>query len=337
MAMFDYGRSSEQENVYQYHFFEPELAAGFYPTADFAGIQYFDSPVMTPDGLEAYGTVSYTKPLTQDEQDMYNLFEVPKSESKQQVTQQITESEDSFLPEANVTPVQDVPKEPVVTTIVLHDVPLNRVFPTKNPDYSVLSMPDEQSKNGYSNLVLPKQFFEKTAKGYDITLGEVGQTRMVSRLNAQKGFDQLKLSVEEIQQLYQRGMERQPAKKAMYLNSVPGSQIYSTKNPNYKVVSIPYDTSENGFLKLTVETSKIYDGRMGSNGMDFKNVNLGSGDKTVKASVQQQGRFCQIDMKVADVVAHYEDVKKQLTKKRQANVESMGTQLSSVPDAQYQP
>lgn len=301
MAMFDYGREKSGE-TYTYQFLQQNLQSGYYPIDNFQNIVHYSEPQMSSLGIPVWGEISYSKPLTQEQCNRYEFLERPKEPVRSMQMQQ---------------PMQPQQVEPAVEdarvpeSVVLHGVKSNRIFDSKNGDYKLISMRYADSDTGYCNYAVPAKQVTKNQDGtYDMILGTKGQMRNLSILKNGKP-ELLHVSVESIEELYQTTLVFNPTKKSdtlAFLNSVDKKFVRDTKNPSYKVVSIPYADSENGYAKLTVPTANIFDTKVNGKTVPFHvNVNIGPESGSVPVSIKKNGSFTRIMMSASDLVQMQKD------------------------------
>lgn len=322
MSMFDYGKKKTgAESIYAYQYTKPELQAGFYPVDNLKEITAYDEPSLSDYGIPVYGEVRYTKPLTQEQCNMYEFLEVitPNVVQTSQPNASVVQTEPSYdyddYYEDDDTPFVETQKgvasvpdekpkaEPAVEMVVLDNVKANRLFSSKNPDYKVMSFRDGRSENGYANFVVQTKNITKNPNGtYQVALGAAGTTQNISVVkNGKSEF--IKTPVEAIKEQFEQtlvsaGRKKESSKNA-FLNFVDTKFVRATKNPDFKVVSVPYTGSENGYVKVTVASANIFDSKVnGKTVANHVNVNLGPADGVMPVAVKKNGAFTQELMSV---------------------------------------
>lgn len=318
MSMFDYGKNkSGSEQIYKYQYLKPTLQTGFYPVDNLQEITPYENPVMSSYGVPVYGEISYSKPLTQDQCGSYEFLEMTTPSPIGVVPQQPSATYEVDLSADDSVPFSDSvsTKENEVQSeqqslkqrdmIYLENVKPNRLFDSKNKDYKVISMRDAGSETGYTNFVVQtKNLLQNQDGTYNVALGVAGSTQNLSFVK--DGKSEFKtVSVEDIKKQYEQTLvTAEPKAKSaqnVFLNSVDTKFVRATKNTDYKVVSIPYSESENGYAKVTVARTNIFDTKV--NGKTVPNhvdVNLGP-DGKVPVSVKKDGKFTQEMMSVKDL------------------------------------
>lgn len=298
MASFSYG-AVKDGGVSRYFMLEPYQGNGYYPIDHFEAVDVYPEP-KTVNGNQVYGMLTYSAPLSMDQMDSYLLLEAEDQPVQAPV-------QPSAVQEQVTPPVMEV------NHLVLSDVPKKFVYPTKNPNYMVLSVQSRQSDSGYGNIVLPASSFEVNADGsYQVDLGRSDMYRNVSvKKNGQ--YEQIRQDVKELHQNYleQQSVHRmnhgdqQSSVTSAYLNYVDERFFYPTRNPDYKIVSVPYSESENGFLKVTVPEARISltKNKSGVPVPGKFSVNLGDPDGTLGCTVKQNGEFTKIYLKASEVSA----------------------------------
>lgn len=340
-AMFDYGRSANalSRSKYKYYYFEKDLQIGSYPIDNFDGINKFSEPKTLINGKQAWGEISYDAQLTSNQLMDYDLKSVEEEAQMQALIDQAKSAVSQPKSVQNVEPKPEVVEQPVVSAqpeekvqepevippsevkmVVLDDVPDSMVYPTKNPNYMVLSIKTKLSDNGYGNIVMPSELFTKQADGsYSIELGKEGSWRNVG-IKSGKDYTKAKRNLSEIVALYESSKlakeaeagqssvhietkiveSEQPAQpkkapvKNAYLNGVLFKWVRDTENPLYKSVSIPYAESESGYGRLLIESNKIFQStnlKTNAPVPGHRNVNLGPGDGIIDISIKKNGKF----------------------------------------------
>lgn len=319
MSMFNYGKNkSGSEQVYKYQYLKPTLQAGFYPVDNLQEITPYESPVTSSYGVPVYGEISYSKPLTQDQCGSYEFLEMTTPSPIRIVAQQPNTTYEVDLSANDSVPFSDDVKteENAVQVetkssekqgmVYLENVKPNRLFDSKNKDYKVISMRDAGSETGYTNFVVQTKNLSQNQDGtYNVVLGAAGSTQNLSFVK--DGKSEFKtVSVEDIKKQYEQTLvtAEPKAKSAQnaFLNSVDTKFVCVTKNQDYKVVSIPYSESENGYAKVTVARTNIFDTKVnGKTVPNHVNVNLGPAENMVPVSIKKDGKFTQEFMSVRDL------------------------------------
>lgn len=341
MAMFDYGKDSSGQK-YMYQYLTPDLQSGFYPVDNLVGKYEYGGAKPSEaygDDVPAYGEVHYSSPLSASQVSSYGFSKIMKSlavEDKTVEPAMESAQKESDVPfdmsgmeneapttvASKVSKTEQIPQaqttEPEVPQngepIVLHDVRPNRLFTSKDGKFRILSMLDNRSDTGYSNYVVKAlDVKENPDKTLEVYLGNAGQVR---NLSIKRNGEQVMLRepIEAIEQRYKdtlftaaKSQEHAKAGKEnprnnAFLNFVDTKFVYDTKNPNCKVVSIPYGGSENGYAKVTVPTNNIFDTKVnGKTVPNHVNVNLGPSDNDIPLSIKKNGTFTRIFMKASDV------------------------------------
>lgn len=175
----------------------------------------------------------------------------------------------------------------------------------KNPDYKIVSLRDNASENGYGNVTLETSALTKEADGsYTVTLDKQREYGYSIKQNGE--YVRKPLSGEQLAEQ----AEQKPAERVEYLNRVSTKLIHEGKNPDYKVVSIPFDGSENGFANLTVPsksvfptvnptTKEVIPGRM--------NVRLGTSFQTINFSVKKDGTYVRETMQAKEFADQFRE------------------------------
>ena len=321
MSSFSYGNAGNN-GFSRYYMLEPYQGQGYYPMDHFESMEQY-TEARQVDGVSVYGVLLYSTKLSQEQLDAYELYEASDVLPAKTDVQSQTEA----------LPVTDV------NYLVLEHVPAKFVFPTKNPAYQVVSVQTRASESGYGNIVLPAASFEQQEDGsFDVSLGRADMWRNVS-VKKNGGYEQVRMDVKEIHQHYLEQqsvyqMNKKPeatsaSVTSAYLNYVSSQFFYPTKNPDYSIVSIPYDKSENGFAKVTVPNSRItqtVNGKTKNPVPGMFSVNLGDPDGMVVCSVKQNGAYGNIYMKASELGAiHLQKRQSYLQQKRDAMVHTADT------------
>lgn len=210
----------------------------------------------------------------------------------------------------------------VTADAVLKGISAKQVYDTKNPAYRVLSFSDKTSETGFANLVLNAENFTEQKDGsYDVNLGPDNRWREVS-VKKNGTFVRERRDVTEIvsQVTAKDTQAEKPAEKAAetsketaklnaYLNYLPEKLIRETKNPDFKIVSIPCSASENGFANLTVHSKRVFATKKAATGEivpNRMNVNLGPADGNVMYSVKEHGEYVKKTMTAGDLAEQYQ-------------------------------
>ena len=305
MPMFDYGKNkSESEQTYRYQYLTPTIQAGFYPVDNLLSVNQYEAPVMSDYGVHVYGELAYSQPLTESQCTTYEFLEITPL-SKVGV---IKQSDVKAVDEQAIADVSSLDSNPVQADetdnmVYLQNVRANRLFDSKNPDYKIISMKDSRSDTGYVNFVVQTKNIKQNENGtYDVGLGKAGSTQNMSLVqNGEKSY--ITTSVGDIKAQFEQTLmspkSNNYSKGNAYLNMVDSKFVRATKNPDYKVVSVPYQGSENGYAKITVSRSNIFDTKVnGKTVPNHVNVNLGPSNKTIPVSIKKDGKFTQEFMEV---------------------------------------
>lgn len=314
-SMFDYGRN-KSGGTYVYQFLTQNLQAGYYPVDNFKEIKHYDAPQMSSLGLPVWGEISYSKPLTPDQCNLYEFVEKP---SQDLIQPDMPSDKQAHEPQADASEPDKVPG-----SVVLHDIKPNRVFDSKNKAYKLISMRYPDSDTGYCNYAVPAEQVSKNQDGtYDMVVGVEGQMRNISIMKNGKS-EVVPMTAEDIAELYQSTLAQNS--KLAFLSSVDKKFIQDTKNPNYKVVSVPYSGSENRYAKITVPAANIVE----SNVSGRVNVNVGLEMGKVAVSIKKDGAFVRQTMPTTELVQLQKDAVSAWQKKFNQNAQE-------IADKQVQP
>lgn len=300
MGSFSYGSADAAVSgrLYRYYLLEPYMGAGYYPMDGFEHVDDYGGERTLSDGMTVYGCISYLNPLSFEQMDAYCLCEA------------------SDEPSVSVPESPSQEKKPDVNRVMLSGVPSKFVFPTKNPQYMIFSVQTPASESGYGNIALPSSSFVKESDGtYMVDLGRSDMWRNMS-VKKNGSYEQVKTDVKDIQRFYleqssvhQLSPDRgNPARNvpvtSVYLNYVDSQFIYPTKNPDYKIVSVPYTGSENGFAKITVSSDRIFPTVNTSTHTPVPgkfSVNLGDPNGRIGCSIKKDGNYEKIYMTASEV------------------------------------
>lgn len=313
-SMFDYGRD-KSSNTYTYQFLQPNLQPGYYPVDNFQGMVHYKEQQMSPFGIPVWGEISYSKPLTPDQCNLYEFVEKP--------VQAVSPVHESKIE----SPVVSVEQERVPENVVIHHVKGNRIFDSKNKDYKLISMRYPESDTGYCNYAVPSEQVSLNADGtYDIIIGTEGQMRNVSILKGGKPSFPV-MSASEVADLYQRTLTPNHGEKLAFLGSVDRKFVQATKNPAYKVVSVPYSGSENHYAKITVPTANIADAVAGGKSIPGRvNVTIGVESGNVPVSIKKGGSFVRMMMPTSELVQLQKDAVSSWQRRSLQNAQSIAEQ-----------
>lgn len=303
MAMFDYGKdAASNDAVYSYQYTKSELESGYYPIDNFKEIRKYDKPFLDDlYGMMVYGEVVYTKPLSEEQCSAYEFIPVVLKPS---LSNTVSQSEPKPVSEVPVVAEEEKSVGAEFDDIVqLKNVNANRIFHSKNPDYKIMSMRDGRSENGYANFVVRTDNMKQNENGtYDVVLGGAGALQNISLVKDGKSF-WVKTTVDAIKEQFEQTLvspnQKSESAKNVYMDMVDTKFVRSTKNPNYKVISIPFSGSENGYAKITVSGSNISDSVVnGKSVPNHVNINLGVENGTMPVSLKKNGTFVQEFMSV---------------------------------------
>lgn len=196
--------------------------------------------------------------------------------------------------------------EKMVENDIQIKVSKNCVWDCKNNEAcKIVSFHDVNSENGYGNLVLDVSAINSVSDDFYIV-------HLNSKSNYGYSIKQddhyviKKLSGNQLQDIANQSYPE----SVVYLNGISKKLIHDGKNPDYKIVSVPFPESENGFANITVPSKVVFsmiDCNTKQIVTDKMNIRLGTSFQSINFTIKKDNQYIRKTMQASQFVKKIND------------------------------